>query len=288
MDIKKIANGIIKNPEMYHLYFNCYLRDKDMQEKYINEEHTQSFITHLIVSKIIGHTTMLYRQNIITGKNVLTLLNHLDKKLQEKDNKETRTYLEDMMLGLAELSLNSWSRIINAIETEIEAFNANKYMMPVKEKRETKKLIKQMKRKLKIIKRAQKNAGLADFVENEMKKNLIEKGKALIAKYDDHEDVRVSINKYRAKLEELIDENDKVNEIEAILDNPQYAMKAYNYAANEAASLFMTAPNRESENAVAAMFKEFKIMENIAKMATNQKALDYFMNYHMSNKMSAQ
>ncbi len=279
MDYVTIANGIIKNTEMYQLYYDAALVDR---YNHVDEsfKHDLRKIIEFYTDETIAFVIELYNKGAITSKNVLFLIDYIDTIISKERDEKTRLKMTRMMrtelieaFTMPETTtdvINKGQNIKNFLDSPI----VKKHMRRSKD-RKKREIYKALKRYANDLLSLNAPFGSGNRVDSIIKTHRAKVIKETLDKYTTNNDLRIKKSPYREVLQNLFKNETNVFAIEAVIDNQPAAKIAYEFALNRVneAEKTITSPEAETYfNALKAKYEVLLALANSTKLSPEDLA----------------
>ncbi len=232
MDYQLTATGIVKNAELYDLYYNQYL----------TKEHAIPELTpEFFANRIAGSVAILYFSNNIGGGHVFSLFGYLrDVMAKREPMNDLRDMLEDIS-KLIRLTNYSYIPSYMSFIHSLDSYDYKSEKRSLKERIKIKIALRKIKKTAvqltnhieKVNKRLRRDGYKVDavsYLANNQKAKNQSKIDSILEKYRCGEMLRYRTSIYTDVLAPYFKETRFRTVVESVLDDPETAKKAYGFA----------------------------------------------------------
>ncbi len=228
MDYNVIGNGIIKNLELYSIYYTGCFKNKLDDELANGTADVSDVLSGTLTAGIVA----LYEAKKITSKEVLRLMDYVQSRFSSQMTPDKLHELMTMandVLSVVSMpsSLQFYQMQCMHVDEAMHSKEFKKALKQYKHDKEVMTRIKFVKRVFKALKHISRSEAMSADLDRTIRKTTSDAVKDVVKRYSSDNDVRISTSAYRPVLQSMFEKDSDVLYLEAILENPDFAKCAY-------------------------------------------------------------
>ena len=228
MDYNVIGNGIIKNLELYSIYYTGCFKNKLDDELANGTADVSDVLSGTLTAGIVA----LYEAKKITSKEVLRLMDYVQSRFSSQMTPDKLHELMTMandVLSVVSMpsSLQFYQMQCMHVDEAMRSKEFKKALKQYKHDKEVMTRIKFVKRVFKALKHISRSEAMSADLDRTIRKTTSDAVKDVVKRYSSDNDVRISTSAYRPVLQSMFEKDSDVLYLEAILENPDFAKCAY-------------------------------------------------------------